>query len=87
VYLSAVEASADPGFGADSYLAKEQVSDEGSLEPVVDAVLAAHPDQVAAYRGGKEGLLGFFVGQVMQETGGTANPRLVGDMLRERLRA
>ena len=44
-------------------------------------MLAAHADQVAAYRAGKEGLLGFFVGQVMKETGGAANPKLVGDML------
>jgi aspartyl-tRNA(Asn)/glutamyl-tRNA(Gln) amidotransferase subunit B len=87
VYVSAVEASAEPGFSADSYLAKEQVSDESSLEPVIDAVLAANPDQVAAYKGGKEGLLGFFVGQVMKETGGTANPKLVGDMLRQRLQS
>ena len=85
VYLSAVEASAEAGFSADEFLAKEQVSDEGSLEPVVDAVLAAHPNQVAAFRGGKEGLLGFFVGQVMKETGGSANPKLVGDMIRQRL--
>jgi aspartyl-tRNA(Asn)/glutamyl-tRNA(Gln) amidotransferase subunit B len=87
VYLSAVAASAEPGFSVDEFLAKEHVSDEGSLEPVVDAVLAAHPDEVAAYRSGKEGLLGFFVGQVMKETGGSANPKLVGDMLRERLQA
>jgi aspartyl-tRNA(Asn)/glutamyl-tRNA(Gln) amidotransferase subunit B len=87
VYLSAVHASAKAGFTADAYLEREQVSDEGSLEPVIDAVLSAHPDQVAAYRGGKEGLLGFFVGQVMKKTGGAANPKLVGDMLRQRLQA
>ena len=78
VYLEAVAASGTPGFSADSYLEREQVSDEASLEPVIDAVLAAHADQVAAYRAGKEGLLGFFVGQVMKETGGAANPKLVG---------
>ena len=87
VYLEAVAASGTPGFSADSYLEREQVSDEASLEPVVDAVLAAHADQVAAYRAGKEGLLGFFVGQVMKETGGAANPKLVGDMLRQKLQA
>ena len=87
VYLAAVEASANAGFKADTYLEQEHVSDEGSLEPVIDAVLAAHADQVAAYRAGKEGLLGFFVGQVMKETGGGANPKLVGDMLRDRLQA
>jgi Asp-tRNA(Asn)/Glu-tRNA(Gln) amidotransferase B subunit len=85
VYHEAVEASGTPGFTADSYLEREQVSDEGSLEPVIESVLAAHADQVAAYRAGKEGLLGFFVGQVMKETGGAANPKLVGDMLRQKL--
>ena len=65
----------------------EQVSDEASLEPVIDSVLAANADQVAAYRAGKEGLLGFFVGQVMKETGGAANPKLVGDMLTQKLQA
>jgi aspartyl-tRNA(Asn)/glutamyl-tRNA(Gln) amidotransferase subunit B len=87
VYLEAVAASGTPGFSADSYLEREQVSDEASLEPVIDAVLAAHADQVAAYRAGKEGLLGFFVGQVMKETGGAANPKLVGDLLRQKLQA
>jgi aspartyl-tRNA(Asn)/glutamyl-tRNA(Gln) amidotransferase subunit B len=87
VYHEAVAASGTPGFTADPYLRREQVSDEASLEPVIDAVLAAHADQVAAYRSGKEGLLGFFVGQVMKETGGAANPKLVGDLLRERLQA
>ena len=58
VYHEAVAASGTPGFTADSYLEREQVSDEASLEPVIDSVLAAHADQVAAYRAGKEGLLG-----------------------------
>jgi aspartyl-tRNA(Asn)/glutamyl-tRNA(Gln) amidotransferase subunit B len=86
-YLAAVAASARAGFKADAFLEQELVSDEGSLEPAIDAVLAAHADKVAAYRAGKEGLLGFFVGQVMKETGGTANPKLVSEMLRERLQA
>ena len=46
-------------------------------------ILAANPGQVEAYRGGKEGLLGFFVGQVMKETGGKANTRAVSELLRE----
>ena len=54
---------------------------------MIDAVLAANPGQVAAYKGGKEGLLGFFVGQVMKETGGKANPKVVNDLLREKLSA
>jgi aspartyl-tRNA(Asn)/glutamyl-tRNA(Gln) amidotransferase subunit B len=85
VYHEAVEASGTLGFTADAYLEREQVSDEASLGPVIDSVLAAHADQVAAFRAGKEGLLGFFVGQVMKETGGVANPKLVGDMLRQKL--
>ena len=48
-------------------------------------MLAANADQVAAYRGGKEGLLGFFVGQVMKETGGKANARVVNELVREKL--
>jgi aspartyl-tRNA(Asn)/glutamyl-tRNA(Gln) amidotransferase subunit B len=81
----AVAASADARFSADTYLGQRAVSDTGELEPVVDAVLAAHPGQVEAYRGGKDGLLGFFVGQVMKETGGQANPKIVNELLREKL--
>ena len=61
------------------------MSDTASLEPIVDAVIAANPGQVAAYRGGKEGLLGFFVGQVMKETKGQADPRAVNDLVRAKL--
>ncbi|MFM8999224.1 MAG: Asp-tRNA(Asn)/Glu-tRNA(Gln) amidotransferase subunit GatB [Actinomycetota bacterium] len=64
-----------------------QVSDAGALEAWVDEVLAAHPDEVAAYRGGKQGLLGFFTGQVMQRSRGSANPKAVGELLRARLDA
>ena len=45
----------------------------------------AHPEEVAAYRGGKTQLLGFFVGQVMRETQGKANPQMVNTVLKERL--
>ncbi len=63
----------------------EQVSDEDALGAEIDAVIAAHPDEVAAFRGGKQGLIGFFVGQVMKRTGGQANPQLVNRLLREKL--
>jgi aspartyl-tRNA(Asn)/glutamyl-tRNA(Gln) amidotransferase subunit B len=63
----------------------EQLSDSDALAAEVDAVIAAHPGEVAAYRGGKQGLLGFFVGQVMKRTGGQANPGLVNEILRDRL--
>jgi len=76
---------ADPGFSADPYLAQKAVSDAGELGPIVDRILAENPGQVAAYRGGKEGLLGFFVGQVMKETQGKANARVVSDLVREKL--
>ncbi len=62
-----------------------QVSDTGALEAVVRDVLAANPEQVAAYRAGKDRLFGFFVGQVMRATGGKANPKLVNDLLRAAL--
>ncbi len=81
----AVAASADAGFSADGYLGRRAVSDTAELGPVVEAVLAAHPGQVEAYRGGKDGLLGFFVGQVMKETAGKANPKVVNELLREKL--
>jgi aspartyl-tRNA(Asn)/glutamyl-tRNA(Gln) amidotransferase subunit B len=63
----------------------EQITDRSALEPIVDALLAAHPDKVEEYRGGRDGLLGFFVGQVMRETSGTANPELVQELVREKL--
>ena len=78
---------AEPGFSAAPYLADEAVSDTAELEPIVAAILEANPGQVAAYRGGKEGLLGFFVGQVMKETGGKANARVVSELVREKLQA
>jgi len=77
----------DPDFAAAPYLAQEAVSDTDELEPVIARVVADNPGQVAAYRGGKEGLLGFFVGQVLKETGGKANARIVSELVRARLRA
>jgi aspartyl-tRNA(Asn)/glutamyl-tRNA(Gln) amidotransferase subunit B len=62
-----------------------QISDQSELEKVVESVLAANPGQVKAFRSGKEGLLGFFVGQVMRETRGQANPQLVNDLLKAKL--
>jgi aspartyl-tRNA(Asn)/glutamyl-tRNA(Gln) amidotransferase subunit B len=81
----AISKLGDPGFSADPYLAQEAVSDESELEPVVERILEENPGQVEAYRGGKEGLLGFFVGQVMKETGGQANPRVVSELVKAKL--
>jgi aspartyl-tRNA(Asn)/glutamyl-tRNA(Gln) amidotransferase subunit B len=62
-----------------------QVSDRSSIEPIIDEVIAANPDSVAAYRSGKDKLFGFFVGQVMKQTGGKASPAMVNDILKEKL--
>jgi aspartyl-tRNA(Asn)/glutamyl-tRNA(Gln) amidotransferase subunit B len=66
-------------------LGMRQVSDVGELEAVVDRVLAANPAQVEQYRSGKSGLIGYFVGAVMRETGGQANPAVVNDVLARKL--
>ena len=64
-----------------------QISDEGALSEVVDQVLEAHPDQVAAYLEGKENLLQWLMGQVMRVTRGRAQPQTVLGLLREKLEA
>lgn len=63
----------------------KQVTDSGAIEAVIDAVLAANPDNVAAYKGGKVNLMGWFVGQVMKESKGTANPGMVNQILKQKL--
>ena len=62
-----------------------QVTDELAIETAVQKILANHPDEVAAYHNGKTQLLGFFVGQVMKETRGKANPKMVNDVLKKKL--
>lgn len=62
-----------------------QVTDTGAIEAIVDAVIAANPDNVAAYKGGKVGLMGWFVGQVMKQSGGKANPGVVNSLLKTKL--
>ena len=84
-FLDALAASGNGDFRADRYLAEETVSDAAALDPVIDRILAANAEQVEAYRGGKAGLLGFFVGQVMKETQGKADARAVNERLREKL--
>ncbi|MDR1009456.1 MAG: Asp-tRNA(Asn)/Glu-tRNA(Gln) amidotransferase subunit GatB [Rickettsiales bacterium] len=62
-----------------------QVSDTGAIEATVDTVIAASPENVAAYRGGKVALFGWFVGQVLKAMQGQANPALVNDILKKKL--
>ena len=81
----AISKLAEPGFEAAPYIVQEAVSDASELEPLVDRILEENPGQVAAFRGGKEGLLGFFVGQVMKQTEGRADPRVVNELVRAKL--
>ncbi len=76
--------------GADEIIAArglKQITDSGAIEAVIDAVIAANPEQVEQFRAGKDKVLGFFVGQVMKQTQGKANPGQVNQILRERLKS
>lgn len=67
-------------------LGLEQVSDTGAIEALVDAVLAANPQSVADFKAGKEKAIGFLTGQVMKQSRGKANPPMVQQMLREKMK-
>jgi aspartyl-tRNA(Asn)/glutamyl-tRNA(Gln) amidotransferase subunit B len=76
------------GEAVDAIIEREglkQVSDTGALEKAVDSIIAANPSQVAEYRGGKEKLLGFFVGQAMKATHGKANPAMLQEIVKRKL--
>ena len=62
-----------------------QITDSSAIEAIVDKVIEANPGQVAEYKAGKDKLIGFFVGQVMKETGGKANPGQVNQILKQKL--
>ncbi|HWA40350.1 MAG TPA: Asp-tRNA(Asn)/Glu-tRNA(Gln) amidotransferase subunit GatB [Gemmatimonadales bacterium] len=82
------ELRADPGEpkGVAERLGLVQVGDSDQLAKWVDEVLAANPAEVARYKGGEQKLIGFFTGQVMKQSGGKADPKGVGAMLREKLK-
>lgn len=65
----------------------EQISDSSAIEKIVDDIIEKNENQVNAYRGGNEKLFGFFVGQVMKASSGKANPKIVNEILREKLKA
>ena len=65
----------------------KQVTDSGAIEKVIDEVMAKNPQQLADYRGGKDKLFGFFVGQVMKATQGKANPQQLNELLKKKLNA
>jgi aspartyl-tRNA(Asn)/glutamyl-tRNA(Gln) amidotransferase subunit B len=64
----------------------KQITDTGAIEKLIDDVIAANPDQVEQFRAGKEKVLGFFVGQIMKQSKGKANPGQVNQLLREKLK-
>ena len=79
------EAMLDTGEGASAIVEARglrQTSDTGAIDAAIRIVLAANPDKVAQYQGGKEALFGFFVGQTMRGMGGKANPAVVNDRLK-----
>ena len=84
VFAAVLEEDKDPAAIVEERGMK-QVSDTGAIEAVVDEVLAANPDKVAAYKGGKTGLIGFFVGQCMKAMKGQGNPKLINEMLAKKL--
>ena len=76
------------GASADEIIEKKglkQESDSGAIEALIDEVIAANPDNVAAYRSGKDKLFGFFVGEVMKRSKGKANPGQVNEILKKKL--
>ena len=64
----------------------KQITDTGEIEKLIDEVIAANPSQVAEYRGGKDKLIGFFVGNVMKASGGKANPAQLNQILKDKLK-
>jgi aspartyl-tRNA(Asn)/glutamyl-tRNA(Gln) amidotransferase subunit B len=76
------------GASADEIIEKKglkQESDSGAIEALIDEVITANPDNVAAYRSGKDKLFGFFVGEVMKRSKGKANPGQVNEILKKKL--
>ena len=64
-----------------------QISDTGAIEAAIGEVIAAHPKELEMYRNGRTKMLGFFVGQVMKQTGGRADPKLTNQLLAKQLNA
>ena len=82
------EAMWSEGSSADAIIESKglkQITDAGAIEKVIDDIIAANPKQLADYRSGKDKLFAFFVGQVMNQTAGKANPALVNELLKSKL--
>jgi glutaminyl-tRNA synthetase len=63
-----------------------QISDPAEISPIIDEIIAKNPDNVAKFKAGNTKLLGFFVGQVLKATGGKANPKVVNELVAEKLK-
>ena len=63
----------------------KQITDSGAIESVLDEIIAANPKQFEQLKGGKNKLMGFFVGQVMKQTQGKANPAQVNELMKKKL--
>ncbi|MEE8588394.1 MAG: Asp-tRNA(Asn)/Glu-tRNA(Gln) amidotransferase GatCAB subunit B, partial [Sulfurimonadaceae bacterium] len=81
-YLMSNESDVD---AAIDKLGLKQMNDTGALEKIIDEIIAANGDKVEQYKGGKDKLFGFFVGQTMKASKGTANPQTVNEMLKAKL--
>ncbi len=86
IFVETIESGDDPSKIVEDR-GLNQVSDRRDLNPVIDVVVESNADKVEQYQNGKRGLIGFFMGQVMRQTGGKANPELVRSMLERRLDA
>lgn len=84
VFADMMETSKDASTIVDEKGLK-QVTDTGAIEAIIDEVIAENPDNVEAYRGGKDRLFGFFVGQTMKKSQGKANPAVVNEILKKKL--
>jgi len=85
-FMKALAESGNGEFSAERYLGEAAITDTAELEPILERVLSANESQVASYKAGKEGVLGYLVGQVMKETQGKANAKVVNELLREKLK-
>ena len=63
----------------------QQIYDDDEIERIIDQIISEHPDQVTAYKGGKDKLFGFFVGQIMKATQRKANPASANKILKDKL--
>ena len=64
----------------------KRITDVGELKPIVEKIIKNFPKQVQSFQSGKEKLFGFFVGQVMKETKGQADPKVLNELLRDKLK-